>query len=108
MGGDAGQGKIFKMTGLGQADCTMGRLEFCICVGTEGEMTEAGTRERLQEMLRKVMPLDPSIAVKSKEKEKEVGSREQLAVLSVCHHVVTHQEPCGNGVCFGREQSEGT
>lgn len=35
--GDTREGKIFKVTwGWRQADGTVGRLEFCIWVGTEG------------------------------------------------------------------------
>lgn len=47
MGAGAGAAKIFKMTwGWGQADGTVGRLEFCVWVGT-GVMIEAETRESL-------------------------------------------------------------
>lgn len=58
-------------------------------------------------MLRKVMPSDHLIVVRSKEKEKEVGSRGQLVVLSVCHRVVRHQEPCGPGFALGGSRVRG-
>lgn len=99
VGGDTREGPSFQTTpGWGKTDATMGTLQGFGYGWREREMiTEAETKERLEEMLRKQCCLRslPSCQV---QREGEGGRRRDFQTVTTSSPI---RSPVGKEVCFG-------